>query len=40
VVQLSVGPSSRLGATNLVWPYPKDPRQVWFILQDEQEDQL
>ena len=40
VVQSSAGPSSGLGATDLVWPYPEDPRTVRFILRDEQEDQL
>ena len=35
VVQSSTGPSSRLGATDLVWPYPKDPRKVRFILWDK-----
>jgi len=40
VVGLSAGPSSGLGATDLVWPCPEDPRKVWFILRDEQEDQL
>ena len=41
MVQSSPGPSSKLGAsTDLVWPCPKDPRKVWFILQDEQEVQL
>ena len=30
-----------MGATHdLVWPYPGDPRKVWFILQDEEELQL
>ena len=34
-------PSSGLGATtDLVWPYPSDPRKVRFILRDEQEEQL
>ena len=32
VVQSSAGPSSGLGATDLVWPYPEDPRKVRFIL--------
>ena len=40
VVPSSAGPSSGLGATDLVWPYPEDPRKVRFILQDEQESQL
>ena len=40
VVQSSAGPSSGLGATDLVWPCPEDPRKVWFILRDEQELQL
>jgi len=40
VVQSSAGPSSGLGATDLVWPCPEDSRKVQFILQDEQEDQL
>ena len=40
MVQSSAGPSSGLGVTDLVWPYPEDPRKVWFILRDEQECQL
>ena len=40
VVRSLAGPSSGLGATDLVWPCPEDPRKVRFILQDEQEDQL
>ena len=35
VVQSLTRPSSGLGATDLVWPCPKDPRKVWFILRDE-----
>ena len=40
MVQSSTRPSSRLGATDQVWPCPEDPRKVRFILWDEQEDQL
>ena len=40
MVRLSAGSCSGLGATDLVWPYPEDPRKVWFILRDEQECQL
>ena len=40
MVGSSAGPSSGLGATVLVWSYLEDPRKVWFILRDEQEDQL
>jgi len=40
VVQSSAGPSSGLGATDLVWACPEDLRKVRFILWDEQEDQL
>ena len=40
VVRSLAGPSSGLGATDLVWPCPEDPRKVRFILSDEQEDQL
>ena len=40
VVQSLAWPSSGLGVIDLVWPCPEDPRKVWFILQDEQEDQL
>ena len=41
VVRSSAGPSSGFGATtDLVWPYPGDPRKVQFILQDEEEVQL
>ena len=36
VVRSSAGPSIGLGATDPVWPYPEDPRKVWFILRDEQ----
>ena len=28
VVQSSAGPSGGLGVTDLVWPYPEDPRKV------------
>ena len=35
VVQSSAGPSSGLGATDLVWPCPEDPRKVRFIHRDE-----
>ena len=38
VVRSLAGPSSGLGATDLVWPCPEDPRKVRFILRDEQED--
>ena len=34
------GPSSGLGVTDQVWPCPKDPRKVRFILRDAQECQL
>ena len=34
------GPFGGLGAIDLVWPFPEDPRKVQFILRDEQEDQL
>ena len=27
-------PSNGLGETDLVWPYPKYLRKVWFILWD------
>ena len=37
MVRLLAGPSNELGATDLVWPCPEDPREVWFILRDEQE---
>ena len=40
VVRLSAGPSSGMGAIDLVWPCPEDPRKVRFILWDEQECQL
>ena len=40
VVRLSVGPSNELGATDLVWPCPKDPSKIQFILRDSQECQL
>ena len=40
MVQSLARPSSRLGVTDLVWPYPEDPRKVWFILRDEQVVQL
>ena len=40
MVRSSAGPSRRLGATDVVWPCPEDPRKVRFILWDEQEDQL
>ena len=40
MVQSSARPSSGLGVTNLVWPYPEDPRKVRFILRDKQECQL
>jgi len=35
VVRLSVGPSNELGATDLVWPCPEDPRKVRFVHQDK-----
>ena len=40
MVQSSAGPSSGLGATDLVWPCPEDPWKVQFNLWDEQECQL
>ena len=40
MVRSLAGPSSGLGATDLVWPCPEDPRKVQFILRDEQECQL
>ena len=40
VVQSLARPSSGLGATDLVWPCPEDPRKVRFILRDEQECQF
>ena len=41
VVQSLARPSSGLGATtDLVWPYPGNPRKVQFILWDEEELQL
>ena len=40
MVRSSAGPSRRLGATDVVWPCPEDPRKVRFILWDEQECQL
>ena len=40
MVRSLTGPSSGLGATDLVWPCPEDPRKVRFVLRDEQEDQL
>ena len=40
MVRLSARPSSGLGATDLMWPYPEDVWKVQFILRDEQECQL
>ena len=34
VVRSEAGPSSELEETNLVWPFPKDPMKVRFILRD------
>ena len=40
VVRSLAGPSSGLGATDLVWPCPEDLRKVQFILWDVQKCQL
>jgi len=40
VVQSEARPSSGLEETDLVWPYPKDPMKVRFIIRDSQECQL